>query len=387
MPSRLPETGRPGYRAGWLLPAGVVFATAFAGFAFRGFWPVTPSVASPGPASASAVPVSTGRVVRTDVAERQVVPGTLGYRGTFSVSNELPAGIITWLPAAGQVIRRGQALYRIDGQSVTLLYGSIPAWRSFQPGMTPGADVRELNENLIALGFDPDRQIALGDQFGWATVAAVELWQRAHGMPETGSIPLGEVAFLPGPLLISAESASMGGPVGAGNAVLSGTSTTPSVLVSLTPGGPAARAGDSVLVTLPNGTTTVPGTVTSVGRVATVSAQSAAPAQGAGSSQGSGGTQTPQIPVTIGLRRSSIGSGLDQAPVQVTITEADDRGVLAVPVTALLALPDGSFAVRTAGNPSRLIPVTTHLFDDVAGLVEVTGAGLGAGLTIEVAQG
>jgi peptidoglycan hydrolase-like protein with peptidoglycan-binding domain len=384
MSSRPRKAGRPGSRAGWLVPAGVVLATAAAGFTIRGFWPMTPSsAASP---SASAVPVSTGRVVRTDVAERQVVPGTLGYRGTLSVSNELPAGIVTWLPAAGQVIRRGQALYRIDGQSVTLLYGSIPAWRPFQPGMTPGADVRELDVNLIALGFDPDRQISAGDQFGWATVAAIELWQRAHGVPETGSIPLGEVAFLPAPLLVSAESASIGGPVGAGTAVLGGTSTTPSVLVSLTPGGPAARPGDSVLVTLPDGTSTVPGTVTSVGRVATVSAPSAAAAPGTGSSQSSGSTQTPQIPVTIGLGRS-IDSGLDQAPVQVTITEAEDRGVLAVPVTALLARPDGTYAVRTAGNPSRLIRVTTGLFDDAAGLVEVTGKALAAGLTIEVAQG
>jgi peptidoglycan hydrolase-like protein with peptidoglycan-binding domain len=387
-----PETGRPGSRAGWLLPAGVVLVTAVAGFTFRGFLPLPPSAPQSGSASASSVPVSTGRVVRTDVAERQVVSGTLGYRGTFNVSNELPAGIITWLPAAGQVIRRGQALYRIDGQSVTLLYGSVPAWRSFQPGMTGGADVRELDENLIALGFDPDRQIpdtqiAGADQFGWATAAAIELWQRAHGMPETGSIPLGEVVFLPGPLLVSTESASAGGPAATGTAVLGGTSTTPSVLVSLTPGGPAARPGDSVLVTLPNGTTTVPGTVTSVGRVATVPAQSAAAAQGTASSQGSGGTQTPQIPVTIGLGRGSIDAGLDQAPVQVTITEAEDRGVLAVPITALLALPDGTYAVRTAGNPSRLIPVTTGLFDDAAGLVEVTGPGLAAGLTIEVAQG
>jgi peptidoglycan hydrolase-like protein with peptidoglycan-binding domain len=384
MSSRPRKAGRSGNRAGWLLPAGVVLATAAAGFTIRGFWPMPPSSAAA--PSASAVPVSTSRVVRIDVAERQVVPGTLGYRGTFSVSNELPAGIITWLPAAGQVIRRGQALYRIDGQSVTLLYGSIPAWRPFQPGMTPGADVRELDENLIALGFDPDRQISAGDQFGWATVAAIELWQRAHGVPETGSIPLGEVAFLPAPLLVSAESALTGEPVGAGTAVLGGTSTTPSVLVSLTPGGPAARPGDSVLVTLPDGTSTVPGTVTSVGRVATVSAPSAAAAPGTGSSQSSGSTQTPQIPVTIGLGRS-IDSGLDQAPVQVTITEAEDRRVLAVPVTALLAQPDGNYAVRTAGNPSRLIPVTTALFDDAAGLVEVTGKALAAGLTIEVAQG
>ena len=380
MSSRPPDGGRPGHRTGWLLPAGAVLAAAVAGFTFRGLWPGTPSSASAG--TASAVAVSTARIVRTDVAQRQVVPGTLGYRGTYTVSNELPVGIITWLPAAGQVIGRGQSLFQIDGQGVTLLYGPVPAWRSFQLGMSPGADVRELDANLIALGFDPGRQITAGDQFGWATAAAVERWQLARGMPETGSIPLGEVTFLPGPLLVSAETAATGGSAGAGAPVLSGTSTRPSVLTSLTPGGPAIRAGDPVLVTLPDGTTTVPGAVTSVGRVATV----AAPGAPGGSSQGTGGAPGPQIPVTISLRRG-IGPGLDQAPVQVTITEAEDRGVLAVPVTALLALPGGGYAVRTAGSRPRLYPVSTRLFDDATGLVEVTGPGLTAGLRIEVAQG
>ena len=34
-----------------------------------------------------------------------------------------------------------------------------------------------------------------------------------------------------------------------------------------------------------------------------------------------------------------------------------------------------------------MIPVTTGLFDDASGLVEVTGAGLTAGLPVAVAQG
>jgi hypothetical protein len=195
------------------------------------------------------------------------------------------------------------------------------------------------------------------------------------------------VAFLPGPLLVSAESAASGGPAGPGSLVLSGTSTIPSVLVALTPGGPAVRAGDPVLVTLPDGTTTVPGAVTSVGHVATASAPSSASGPGTGTGQGTGSSTVAQIPVTIGLGHSSIDAALDQAPVQVTITEAEDRGVLAVPVTALLALPGGGYAVRTAGSRSRLHPVTTHLFDDASGLVEVTGLGLTAGLTIEAAQG
>jgi len=92
--------------------------------------------------------------------------------------------------------------------------------------------------------------------------------------------------------------------------------------------------------------------------------------------------------VTISIGTSPVAPGLDQAPVQVAITQRQHRGVLAVPVTALLARPGGGYAVQAAsGSARRLIPVTTGLFDDATGLVEVTGPHLTAGLTVEVAQG
>jgi hypothetical protein len=147
-----------------------------------------------------------------------------------------------------------------------------------------------------------------------------------------------------------------------------------------------------VLVTLPDGTTTVPGTVRTVGTVAS------APG-GAGTNGSSGGTGTTGgssggsgsadvIPVTITIA-SAIPDGLDQAPVQVSITDSRADGVLAVPVTALLAAPDGGYEVQVAGGTprGRLIPVTTGLFDDASGLVAVTGPGLTAGLSVTVAQG
>ena len=40
-----------------------------------------------------------------------------------------------------------------------------------------------------------------------------------------------------------------------------------------------------------------------------------------------------------------------------------------------------------SGPGHRLIPVTAGVFDDATGLVEVSGQGLAAGLTVEVAQG
>jgi hypothetical protein len=56
-------------------------------------------------------------------------------------------------------------------------------------------------------------------------------------------------------------------------------------------------------------------------------------------------------------------------------------GVLAVPVTALLALGEGGYAVQVVtGATSRLLAVTTGMF--AGDLVEVSGQGLTEGLRV-----
>jgi hypothetical protein len=154
--------------------------------------------------------------------------------------------------------------------------------------------------------------------------------------------------------------------------------------VSLAVGGPQVSPGDALLVTMPSGTTTITGRVATVGRGGVIAAGAGA---GAAGTQDSGGTPSAVVPVTIAIPGSRLPAGLDQAPVQVAITAQRDTNVLAVPVTALLALPGGGYAVRVSGPASRLIAVTTGLFDDATGLVEVTGPGLAAGLAVQVAQG
>jgi peptidoglycan hydrolase-like protein with peptidoglycan-binding domain len=362
---------------------GVVLAAA--GFAARGLWP-----GGTHQAVTASVPVTTATVLRTDLSARQQVAGTLGYAGFFTVASETGGGLLTWLPAPGDVVRRAHPLFAVDGQQVTLFYGAIPAWRAFAPGMSQGPDVAQLQRNLAALGFTPG---PADGQFGWSTETAVERWQQAHGMTVTGTIPFGQVAFLPGPLRVTMVAQPLGATVAAGASVLSGTSLTPAVQVWLAVGGPAVRPGDRVLVTLPDGRTTVRGTVRSVGRVAT-SPGNAGTGGGTGSQGGTGGSSgggsgsADVIPVTITIA-SAIPAGLDQAPVQVSITEQHADGVLAVPVTALLAAPDGGYEVQVAGGTprGRLIPVTTGLFDDASGLVAVTGPGLAAGLSVTAAQG
>jgi Putative peptidoglycan binding domain len=354
---------------------------------------------APPPAGAG-VPTATATVIRTDLVQRQPVQGTLGYDGSVTVIPPGPGGpaggppstrggTITRLPAPGAVLTRGQALYEVDGHAVPLWYGARPAWRAFHSGMTDGQDVHELERNLVALGFDPDRAITVDEHFTSATRAAIRRWQHdVLGLlpaQRNGEIPLGGAVFLPGPIRVASVTTSPGAPVQAGTPILAATSTRVVVAVALDPGlQQFVRPGNRVLVTLPDGRTT-PGRVSTVGRVAVVAGAAGQGDGQSGNDQGGNGSARPTIPVTVGLTNPRAASGLDQAPVQVAITTQTHRGVLAVPINALLARPGGGYAVTVPfGASGRRVPVRTGLFDETTGLVEVSGPGVSRGAVVEV---
>jgi hypothetical protein len=365
-----------------------------------------PAAATPTPE----VPTGTATVARTDVVERQQVAGTLGYGDSVTVPGQSAGGgggssgggssgaggggqtqdgILTRLPAVGAVVGRGQTLYEADGYPVPLWYGSRPAWRAFQLGMTDGSDVRQLEANLVALGYDPNRAITVDRHYSWATAAAVKRWQKASGRARTGAVPLGQVVFLPGPIRVATVTATVGAPLPSGTAILTATSTRPQVTVALEPAlQQLVRRGDRVEVILPDGKTTR-GTVARVSRVATQpstgSGQNGGQNQGEGGSSEGSGTGQATVQVTIRLANPKAAANLDQAPVQVAITTQTARGVLAVPINALLAQPGGGYAVQLVeGSASRRVAVRTGLFDETAGLVEVQNAGLAEGTKVQV---
>lgn len=150
------------------------------------------------PASHADVGVPAGEhttiVQRRTLTEHTQASGTLSYAGSQDIYDRI-AGTFTWLPPVGAVIGRGGTLWRMDNEPVVLMYGAVPAYRALQAGVSDGPDVRELNANLAALGFDPTGTIAGSQHFGEATAAAVKRWQKAEGLPETGAVPLGRVVF------------------------------------------------------------------------------------------------------------------------------------------------------------------------------------------------
>src|SRR5580704_18355725 len=131
---------------------------------------------SPAASSGSGPPgAATRAVVRQDLAATTRETATLGYAGSYPVTGR-GGGTLTWLPSAGQVISQGQTLYRVDnGSPVVLLYGSVPDWRSLDAGVT-GADVSQLNHDLVQLGDAGSADIASAgwDYFSWETTAGVQ---------------------------------------------------------------------------------------------------------------------------------------------------------------------------------------------------------------------
>jgi multidrug efflux pump subunit AcrA (membrane-fusion protein) len=262
-------------------------------------------------------------------------------------------GTVTWLPEEGAIVDRGDPLYELDGEpSGILLFGARPAWRSMAEGMD-GEDVRQLQENLIALGFDDD--LTASGSFDAATTGAVKAWQKRLGRPETGTVELGAVVFQPGAVRVAAHTVAVGDTVSAGMQVLSGTSTERVVVVDLDADQQdLVSEGDEVDVDLPDDTTTT-GHVQTVGTVAT-----AADAQSA-----------PTIEVSIVLDDPEASGTIDQAPVNVQVTTISRENVLAVPVNALLALLEGGYAVEVAAadGTTHLVGVETGIFQD--GWVEI----------------
>jgi len=288
-----------------------------------------------------------------------------------SATGHEAAAAYTMLPSAGTVVRRGKALYAVDGQPVLLLYGRVTAWRAFRSGMPPGRDVAELNANLRALGYGSG---LAGDAFTSATAEAIVRLQAAHGLPQTGVLQLGSVVFKPGPVRVTGITPTVGQTVQAGP-VLTVSSTRHEVAIKLDAAQQAeVKVGDPVTITLPDNSTT-PGRVSSVGKVASSS-----------SSGSDSGSSTTTIDVKVRLSHQAAAGHLVQAPVSVSITTASVKDALVVPVNALLALAGGGYAIEVVDTTGihHLVPVTPGLFDDGQGLVQVSGSGVKAGQRVVV---
>ncbi|SEF18483.1 peptidoglycan-binding domain-containing protein [Jiangella alba] len=346
-----------------VVPLGVAAVLAAGALAARGIG----GGAGPGDDEPDGLPPATATVTTTDLVQTVQVPGELGYGTPVELPAKSDGGTLTWVAAPGTVVGQGQPVYAVDGEPVVLVHGTVPPYRTLEPGVS-GPDVQQLEAALAALGYDG---FQADDEYHGSTADAVEEWQDDLGVEETGTVGTGQIVVVPADLRIAeqtlAAGATLGGPEGGGVAsVVTYTGTTPVVVVGLDPAQQHLVApGTAATVLLPDGSTTA-ATVSGVSPVATA--------------VDDGETV---ITVTVALADPAVAGALDSAPVDVGLVAAQAQDVLAVPVGALVALAEGGYAVQVVdGEQVAFVPVETGMF--ASGLVEVSGAGIEDGTVVGV---
>ena len=307
----------------------------------------------------------------TVMIESGTLSGTTQALGTldFDDPRDLAAGAagtMTGIAAAGTTVGIGGGLYRVDDRPVLLLFGSLPVWRSFESGMTDGADILQLEQNLAALGYfdrEPDQE------FGWSTELAIEAWQKSLGWEQSGSLAMGSVVFMPGEVRMGEVKLAVGAQLSPGAVVATVTSLTKRVDVSLKLSDQRlATVGGAVEISLPNGESAA-GTITDVG----------VPLE-----REVDGSTTVVVPVGISLDDGSAAAELQRASVRVQFPSESRDHVLSVPLEALIALDADTFGVEVFDpkTGTKKVAVTTGLF--AAGRVEISGEGIAAGVAVTV---
>ncbi|HEX8866892.1 MAG TPA: peptidoglycan-binding domain-containing protein, partial [Lentzea sp.] len=323
----------------WIIA--VVVAVALGGGVLALAWTrQAPAAPSPPPAP------KTVAVVKTDLTDVREFKATLGFGAAQQVTGRR-AGTLTSLPAPGTAIERGQALYKVDNRPVWLFFGDTPLWRKLDTAGVKGPDVKIVKDNLAALGY---KLGGAADEWTPATIDAVKRWQKAEKVDQSGVVEPGDVVVLSGKVRVESVTAKLS--ASGEGPLMTVTATGKAVTASVDARQAEVFKKDTkVTVVLPNG-------VETAGTVRSVSTEVKA-------EKNSNGEETPVIAVDIGLD-GEVGS-FDSGPVRVRLTSTARAGVLAVPVTALLALREGGYAIQSASG--QLVAVKTGLF--AGGLVEI----------------
>ena len=265
------------------------------------------------------------------------------------------------------------------------MYGEHPAWRSFETGMSAGDDIYQLEQNLVSLGYDKDKSILIDREFDENTHKAVEAMQSLMGVSVTGKLSFKDILFIPGPSVVqySSSHAELGAMIVTTNPVLGlipiekviEKSGEPEVTKSLQKVNSSIEVanqdlvgvGLSVSIELPD-ENIIAGTISDIGEIAVIPL---------------GNQGEPYLEIVIAIDEVESFPEWTGATVTVSVTKKLASDVLAAPVTSLLAVLGGGYAIEIIENGlTKLVPVSVGLYAD--GYVEIDGDGIKEGTEVIV---
>lgn len=147
-------------------------------------WVAGQRIQSPAEVAADAAPPAPSLI--TVPVELRTLSQNVVVRGTITPSDETELvvasvdgeSVVTGLPKdTGDLIAEGDVIIEVAGRPVIALEGPLPAFRNMIPSLE-GPDVRQLEEALVRLGYDPG---PVDDSYSPVTAAAVASLYRDRG--------------------------------------------------------------------------------------------------------------------------------------------------------------------------------------------------------------
>ena len=156
-----------------------------------GGWVAGSRIESPADAAARTAPPTPSPILVP--VEKRVLSTNIVTRGTARFGLPRPisippstlkvdVGLITTLPLRNTQLGEGSVMLTASGRPLFVLQGGVPAYRDLVPGIS-GDDVRQLEQGLKRLGFDPGSIDGTYDQL---TSAAVAKWYKSAGWEPFG---------------------------------------------------------------------------------------------------------------------------------------------------------------------------------------------------------
>ncbi|MFF1277544.1 peptidoglycan-binding protein [Streptomyces marokkonensis] len=238
---------------------------------------------------------------------------------------------------------------------------------SSERGTRPGRDSGSGTSTEQRLATGPVKVRSDDGVLTESLINAIKRWQTSLGVPTTGVIEPGDVVVFRDAVRVEGADLQPGDPAEGG--LLRVTSTTRAVTVDINAGevGDVQR-GDAVNVRLPGGESAV-AEVASISRSAKGGSEPGLPGE-------------LRVTVTVTFKDPGKAGRFHSAPVQVEFGSATRAGVLAVPLTALLALREGGYGLQRADG--TLVAVRTGLI--AKGMVEISGDGIAEGVRVVTAS-
>jgi peptidoglycan hydrolase-like protein with peptidoglycan-binding domain len=325
-----------------------------------------------GPSSVSNVAVDVGARVSAGTPVLDLNARATTRSGVFTNRG----GEVEVLVAAGDELVSGDVVYSVDDAPVTAIVTDVEFDRDLSEGVDDGADVRVIEEMLVALGYDADGELVVDETYDEFTTSAVEDWQEDlqntfESAEVTGEVSLDDVVVVEPGTVVGTSTPPATTTLASGTELWSTETASATRIVSTSI--PVAdqdqlALGAEVDVEFPDGEI-VTGTVTEVASSST--------------SDASDPEAEAELAVEISLPTvpESVAS-LDEVDVVVKLVDEVALQVTAVPVSALVATGDGGFAVQTVDGSgvTQFVAVDPGMFID--GFVEVSGISAGTQVVV-----